>query len=417
MTDRDRGRAGRSDRVLYARDVTTGDDSAQQPAPARPAKRPAAKRPAAKTSAAAKEPRTSTAKATPPGKASPAKKRAPRAVTPQREADVLERLNKLEPEVIEETLSPMPIALPAIVEADPSFPPLSAPATEQLAGAAILDAPAPLTNGTSNGTSNGHHHPDRHPDRSGPIVAPAAAAVAATALSDAPTQLVTAAAPTMLVPDVLPEVPDRTDVVPTVLAPAPTVAMPHELTEGLTDLDVSTGMPLPMRPLQSPVTFRRGKPRVRRVTRVVRHVDTWSVFKVALVFNAILFVVCLTSGVLLWNVANATGTVDNVEKFFEQFGWSSFEFKGGELYHSAWVAGLFVAIGLTGFAVLLATLFNLITDLVGGVRVSVLEEEVVARSSNHPAVRRRRARRTVATEPAVPAPVTTPDPAADSVPG
>jgi hypothetical protein len=93
--------------------------------------------------------------------------------------------------------------------------------------------------------------------------------------------------------------------------------------------------------------------------------------------------------VLLWNVAHATGTVDNVEKFFEQFGWSSFEFNGGALYHNAWVAGLFVAIGLTGFAVLLATLFNLITDLVGGIRVSVLEEEVVARSSTHPVAKTR----------------------------
>ena len=73
------------------------------------------------------------------------------------------------------------------------------------------------------------------------------------------------------------------------------------------------------------------------------------------------------------------GTVDNVEKFFEQFGWESFEFKGGEIYHNAWIGGLFVAVGLTGFAVLLATLFNLITDLVGGIRVSVLEEEVVAK--------------------------------------
>ncbi|TPW12557.1 MAG: hypothetical protein FD127_2560, partial [Acidimicrobiaceae bacterium] len=109
-------------------------------------------------------------------------------------------------------------------------------------------------------------------------------------------------------------------------------------------------------------------------------VDTWSVFKVALVFNVILYMVCLVAGVLLWNVAHATGTVDNVEKFFEQFGWETFQFKGGEIYHSAWIAGLFGAIGLTGFAVLLATLFNLITDLVGGVRVSVLEEEVVARA-------------------------------------
>ncbi|MEO5900144.1 MAG: DUF3566 domain-containing protein [Ilumatobacteraceae bacterium] len=129
------------------------------------------------------------------------------------------------------------------------------------------------------------------------------------------------------------------------------------------------------------ITFqrRRTRPRVRRVTRVVRHIDTWSVFKVALVFSAFLYAVTLTAGVLLWHVAIATGTVDNVERFFEGFGWQTFKFKGGEIYHNAWIAGMFVAIGLTGFAVLVATMFNLITDLVGGIRVSVLEEEVLAR--------------------------------------
>ena len=45
------------------------------------------------------------------------------------------------------------------------------------------------------------------------------------------------------------------------------------------------------------------------------------------------------------------------------------------------MAGLFLVVGMTGFAVLMATLFNLITDLVGGIRVSVLEEEVVARDA------------------------------------
>ena len=148
-----------------------------------------------------------------------------------------------------------------------------------------------------------------------------------------------------------------------------------------TEASASVPQPVALAPasvLPRQLLFRR-RPRVRRVTRVVRHVDTWSVFKVALVFNAVLYVVCLTAGVLLWNVAYATGTIDNVEQFFEQFGWSSFEFKGGQIYHNAWVAGLFVAVGLTGFMVLLATLFNLITDLVGGIRVSVLEEEVVVK--------------------------------------
>ena len=133
--------------------------------------------------------------------------------------------------------------------------------------------------------------------------------------------------------------------------------------------------PVPV-PLKVPRILGR-KPRVRKVTRVVRHVDPWSVFKIALLTNLVLYVIVLTAGVLLWNVAYATGTVENVERFFESFGWQSFEFNGGELYHSAWIAGLFAVLGLTGLWVLLATLFNLITDLVGGARFTVLEEEVV----------------------------------------
>jgi hypothetical protein len=124
------------------------------------------------------------------------------------------------------------------------------------------------------------------------------------------------------------------------------------------------------------------RPRVRKVTRVVRHVDPWSVFKIAVVFNLVLYAVALTSGVLLWNVAYATGTIDNLERFFESFGWNTFEFNGEEIFHSAWIAGLFAVVGLTGAAVLGATLFNLITDLVGGVRLTVLEEEVVERTAS-----------------------------------
>jgi hypothetical protein len=145
-----------------------------------------------------------------------------------------------------------------------------------------------------------------------------------------------------------------------------------------------------LRPASKPVGFRKARrPRIRRVTRVVRHVDTWSVFKVAFVFNLVVYVVCLTAAVLLWNVAYSTGTIDNIENFFEQFGWESFEFRGGELFHNLWVAGLFVTVGLTGLAVLVATLFNLITDLVGGIRVTVLEEEVVARPASRGVARSR----------------------------
>ncbi len=234
--------------------------------------------------------------------------------------------------------------------------------------------------GNGNGTSNGHstsavlptngRHLPPPPLLPDPDIDWAEPAIIEPSI-DAPTDLVAptievrapiADAPAMLAPSA-----PITDVVPGV-----------ELFDA--QLDGSGPLPLPIRPLRPPLTVRRrSRPRVRRVTRVIRHVDTWSVFKVALIFNVFLYVVCLTAGVLLWQVAQSTGTVDNVQKFFEGFGWEKFELKGGEIFHELWIAGLFVIVALTGFAVLLATLFNLITDLVGGIRVSVLEEEVVAR--------------------------------------
>jgi len=115
--------------------------------------------------------------------------------------------------------------------------------------------------------------------------------------------------------------------------------------------------------------------RVRKVTRVVRHIDPWSAFKVGVVFSLAAYVVGLTAGVLLWRVADSTGTLGNVERWFTQFGWETFELKGDEVFAAARTIGLFISIAMTGLIVLLATLFNLVSDVVGGLRVSVLEEE------------------------------------------
>jgi hypothetical protein len=205
--------------------------------------------------------------------------------------------------------------------------------------------------------------------------------------------------PVLLVPEVLPPsapgvptriVPVMPDIVPAsqpdVIAPPPTAPQPQvESDPALYDLaDDDPALVLE----QPPTRIRRRRPRVRRVTRVVRTIDTWSVFKVALLFSGVLYVSALISGVLLWNVAYATGTVDNAERFMESFGWQTFEFHGGEIFHDAWIIGMFAAAGLTGLAVLAAATFNLVSDIVGGVRVTVLEEEMVVR----PVTRRRKQR-------------------------
>lgn len=118
-------------------------------------------------------------------------------------------------------------------------------------------------------------------------------------------------------------------------------------------------------------------PRVRRVTRVIREIDPWSAFKVGLAFHLVVYFTVLIASVLLWSVASATGTIDNIERFLMSFGWESFQFHGWTLLLNEILLGLLIVALLTIVWVLGATMFNLITDLVGGIRVSVLEEEVL----------------------------------------
>ena len=258
-----------------------------------------------------------------------------------------------------------PLLLPPIIEAEPAAPATAEPPTVPSARA---DVPEPAT---------------------APTVSPSA---------KAPATLPPLTMPPLTRPALSPAIPA------TVAVPLPD-GVPAEFT----DTDGTDGLPSlrkpkrPARALRPPVVRPKRAPRVRRVTRVVRHVDSWSIFKVALVFNLFLYGVLLTAGVLLWQVAQNTGTVDNVERFFESFGWETFELKGGAIFHNAWIAGLFLVVGLTGLAVLMATLFNLITDLVGGIRVTVLEEEVIAREDRGLGWRRS-PRPTVATPAAPPGP-------------
>ena len=127
-------------------------------------------------------------------------------------------------------------------------------------------------------------------------------------------------------------------------------------------------------------TSPKSAPRIRRVTRIIRDIDPWSVFKVGLVFHFVAYLIMLVALVLLWSVASATGTIDNIQQFMKSFGWESFEFKGGQLFVNVMILGLLGVVLATALWVLAVTIFNLITDLVGGIRVTVLEEEVVVGS-------------------------------------
>jgi hypothetical protein len=130
------------------------------------------------------------------------------------------------------------------------------------------------------------------------------------------------------------------------------------------------------KPLSKKERKQLGKLRARKVHRTVRHVDPWSVLKLSLVFYTCLFVIVMVAGTILWNLASAAGTIGSVESFFKEIGvLDTFTFQGGTIFRATFLIGLILVIAGAAFNVLLAVLFNLISDLVGGVRFTVIEEE------------------------------------------
>src|SRR5207244_12739465 len=56
-------------------------------------------------------------------------------------------------------------------------------------------------------------------------------------------------------------------------------------------------------------------PQGRRVRRVIRKVDPWTVLRFSVLFYLSILLVVLVAGVALWEVASATGVRDNAENF------------------------------------------------------------------------------------------------------
>ena len=113
----------------------------------------------------------------------------------------------------------------------------------------------------------------------------------------------------------------------------------------------------------------------RRVRRVLRKIDTFSLAKMAFLFHLCLSLVIVVACVLLWTVADGQGLVDQLEKTIRtNLQLDTFTIEGKVLFRSALgLAVLFALLG-TGLWILGAFLFNLLSDLVGGVQVWVLEE-------------------------------------------
>lgn len=170
-----------------------------------------------------------------------------------------------------------------------------------------------------------------------------------------------------------------------------TPALPEVRPEGRTRADAE-GVATSRRSSRS-----RSPRKGRRVTRVVRRVELWSVTKIALVFNTVMMVIAIGAVVLLWALANTTGLVEDLEGFLQESGFQDFRFDGADMFARVVFIGAVFTLASTVFAVLAAALVNLISEITGGIRFVVIEEILPA-----PA-----AARTAASPPVVPAGIAT----------
>ncbi len=115
-------------------------------------------------------------------------------------------------------------------------------------------------------------------------------------------------------------------------------------------------------------------PQGRRSRLIIRRVDPWTVLKFSVLLYVSAYFVVLVAGIVLWSVATAAGVRGNIESFIgELIASERFEFKAAQILRSSIFGGAVLVLVGTFFNVLLAVLFNLISDVVGGLGISVEE--------------------------------------------
>ncbi len=112
---------------------------------------------------------------------------------------------------------------------------------------------------------------------------------------------------------------------------------------------------------------------VRRVRRIIRKIDPWTVLKVSLVLNTIGALVWVLGVWVAWSIAVRRGIP---EAFVELFGRLTIAVSpDGDLYFRVVIMMAIIGVIIVTAAMTLgAVLYNLVSDVVGGIELIMLEE-------------------------------------------
>ncbi len=132
---------------------------------------------------------------------------------------------------------------------------------------------------------------------------------------------------------------------------------------------------------------------VRRVRRVLRKIDPWTVLKVSIIFNVIIVMAISIGIAIAWTLLRNSGIPDDIVNSINELAIfeEDINLDGPSYFRVMVFFSIVSTVLLTSLATLSAVVYNLISDVVGGIEFVVLEEVLeVPRST--PQVRDRRTR-------------------------
>jgi hypothetical protein len=116
-----------------------------------------------------------------------------------------------------------------------------------------------------------------------------------------------------------------------------------------------------------------------RASMQIRRVDPWSTLKVSLVLSVALFFVWMIAVAFLYLVLGGMGVWSklnsNVGDLLNNTGGSAELVSSGTIFGSAILVGLVNIVLLTAAATIGAFIYNLTTDLIGGVEVTLADRD------------------------------------------
>lgn len=132
---------------------------------------------------------------------------------------------------------------------------------------------------------------------------------------------------------------------------------------------------------------------VRRVRRVLRKIDPWTVLKVSIIFNLIIVMAISIGIAIAWSLLRNSGIPDDIVDSINELAIfeEDINLDGPSYFRVMVFFSIVSTIALTGLATLSAIFYNLISDVVGGVEFVVLEE-VLETPRTTPSVRPSRTR-------------------------